>query len=190
MATQLKHLQTPEEYLAIERKAEYKSEFLQGEIFAMTGASIRHNTISGNVLSELKQRLRKTDCNAFGSDMRVGVPDVGLYTYPDVVAVCGKPVLQDEQMDTLLNPVLLLEVLSKSTATYDKTIKFGYYRTIQSLKEYVVVSQDAYHITQHVKQTDGRWLLTDIKGADGRMELSSVECALTLAEIYERVEMP
>jgi Uma2 family endonuclease len=117
----------------------------------------------------------------------VRIPAANLYTYPDVVIVCEEPVFEDGHLDTLLNPTLLVEVLSKSTASYDRTVEFGYYRTLPSLAEYLLISQDECHVAQHVRQADGRWLLTDIRGREGRVELASVACTLALSEVYERV---
>ncbi len=188
MVSQLKPSLTVEEYLSLERSAERRSEYLKGEMFAMTGASIKHNLIAGNIFAELKRQLRQTDCNAFISDMRVGVPAAELYTYPDVVVVCGEPRLEDEYLDTLLNPVLIVEVLSKSTASYDRVTKFGYYRTIESLAEYLLVAQDICKVEQYVKQQDGKWLITDISSPESVVELGSVGCTLALKDIYERVE--
>jgi Uma2 family endonuclease len=188
MVSQLKPSLTVEEYLSLERSAERRSEYLKGEMFAMTGASIRHNLIAGNIFSELKQQLKQTDCKVFISDMRVGVPAAKLYTYPDVVVVCGKPNLEDEYLDTLLNPVLIVEVLSKSTASYDRVTKFGYYRTIESLTEYLLVEQEQHKVEQYVKQPDGKWLLADICLPEIVVELASVGCALKLKDVYEKVE--
>ncbi|MET0623567.1 MAG: Uma2 family endonuclease [Pyrinomonadaceae bacterium] len=180
---------TPEEYLTYERAAEYKNEYFDGEIFAMTGASRRHNLIAGNIFGSLWQQLRGKPCEVYPSDMRVRIPSANLYTYPDVVVVCGEPQFEDDHVDTLLNATLLVEVLSKSTASYDLRVKSGYYRTLPSLAEYILIAQDEYHVAQHTKQPDGRWLLADIRGAEGRVELTSVECVLSLADVYERVEM-
>ncbi len=187
MVSQLTTHIAPEEYLELERKSEVKNEYLKGEVFAMTGASLRHNLIAGNIFAALKQQLKQTDCKVLISDMRVSAPGATLYTYPDVVVVCGEPQLEDEQFDTLLNPCLIIEVLSKSTATYDRERKFGYYRTIESLTEYLLVAQDEYHTTQYVKQTDGRWLLSDIRELESGVELASVPCTLALSEVYDRV---
>jgi len=180
---------TPEEYLAFERAAEHKNEYFDGEIVAMTGASRKHNLIAGNVFAELKRQLRGKPCEAYISDMRVRIQSANLYTYPDVVVACDAPEFEDAEVDTLLNPVLIVEVLSKSTASYDRVEKFGYYRTLPSLEEYLLVEQAQYHVVQYVRQKDGRWLLADIRGAEGRIELSSVGCVLKLADVYERVEM-
>jgi Uma2 family endonuclease len=187
MVSQLETHISINEYLELERKDERKNEYMRGEIFAMTGASLRHNLIAGNVFAELKQQLKRTDCNAFTSDMRVSVPGGTLYTYPDVVAVCGEPQLEDSHLDTLLNPILIVEVLSKSTAAYDRNTKFAYYRTIPSLNEYLLIAQHDRHVSQHVRQPDGRWLLTDIRDKEGQVALASVGCSLALSDIYDRV---
>ncbi|HEY9284334.1 MAG TPA: Uma2 family endonuclease [Pyrinomonadaceae bacterium] len=187
MSRQAKAYVTSVEYLARERQAEHKSEYYDGEIFAMTGASMRHNRITLNIGAELNVQLRGRDCQAFTSDMRVHVSATGLYTYPDVTAICGEPELQDEHVDTLLNPVLIVEVLSKSTARYDRIDKFAHYRSIPSFAEYLLVSQDEYRVEHNVKRPDGRWLLTDIRGREGRVGLSSVGCVLALSDIYDRV---
>jgi Uma2 family endonuclease len=180
---------TPEEYLAFERAAEYKNEYFDGEIYAMTGASRKHNLISGNMVGLLWQQLRGKPCEVYPSDMRVRIPSANIYTYPDAVVICGEPQFEDGRVDTLLNPTLLVEVLSKSTASYDRSIKAGYYRTLPSLAEYLLIAQNEYHVAQHTKQADGRWVIADMRGADGRVELPSVGCALSLSDVYEKVEM-
>ena len=180
---------TPEEYLIFERAAEYKNEYFDGEIYAMTGASRKHNLIAGNIVGSLWQQLRGKPCEVYPSDMRVRIPSANIYTYPDVVVVCGEPQFEDGHVDTLLNPVLIVEVLSKSTASYDRVAKLGYYRTLPSLVEYLLVAQNERHIAQHTKQADGRWILADIRGAEGRVELPSVECVLDFSDVYNKVEM-
>jgi Uma2 family endonuclease len=178
---------TPEEYLALERKAESKSEYLAGEIFAMTGASKNHNLIAGNVFTALKQHLREKPCEIYISDMRVKVPAANLYTYPDVAVVCGESQFEDDVVDTLLNPILIVEVLSKSTASYDRTVKFGYYRTLASVAEYLLIAQNGYHVEHYARQADGRWLLADFRSTEDVLQLDSVQCSLALREIYDRV---
>jgi Uma2 family endonuclease len=190
MVSQLTTQIPPEEYLELERKSETKSEYLKGEVFAMTGASLRHNLIVTNMVAALKQQLKQTDCKVVASDMRVAAPGATLYTYPDVAAFCGEPKLEDEQFDTLLNPCLIVEVLSRSTAAYDREIKFGLYRTIESLTEYVLVAQDGCHVAQCAKQPDGRWLLTDYRSPEDTLRLESVKCSLPLKEIYDKVSLP
>lgn len=187
MSRQAKAHVTPAEYLTLERQAEYKSEYYDGEIFAMTGASRRHNLISLSIGGKLYARLLDQACEVYSGDMRVHVPATGLYTYPDVVAVCGEPRFEDEMVDTLINPVLIVEVLSKSTARYDRIDKFAHYRSIPSFAEHLLVSQDEYRVEHNARQPDGRWLLTDIRGGEGRVGLASVGCVLALSEIYDRV---
>ena len=178
---------TPEEYLAVERQAEHKSEYVDGEMVAMTGASRRHNLIAFNITREISQQLRGRPCEGYASDMRVRVPSTRLYTYPDVVVVCGEPKFEDDYVDTLLNPTLIIEVLSESTELYDRGKKFGFYRTIESLAEYLLVAQDECRIEQYVKQPDGRWLLADYRSLEDVVELPSIQCQLTLSEVYDKV---
>jgi len=180
---------TPEEYLALERQAEYKSEYHAGEVFAMTGASRRHSLLALSIGGKLYAKLLGRPCEVYSGDMRVHVPATGLYTYPDVVAVCGEPQFEDEFVDTLLNPVLLVEILSKSTARYDRTSKFSDYRSIPSFAEYLLVAQDEYRVEQNAKQSDGRWLLTDFRSLEDVIELDSIQCSLSLKEIYDKVSL-
>jgi Uma2 family endonuclease len=187
MSTQIKAYVTPEEYLALERKAEYKSEYLQGEIFAMTGASHKHNLVAGNIFGELRQQLKGRQCEAYVGDMRVKVTATGLYTYPDVVVVCGDPKFEDDDVDTLLNPTLLVEVLSQSTERYDRIAKSSYYRTLDSLAEHLLVAQDEVRLEQYVKQANGQWLLFECSSLDKVVELPSISCALALRDVYDKV---
>ncbi|MBA3694524.1 MAG: Uma2 family endonuclease [Acidobacteria bacterium] len=179
---------TPEEYLEIERKAEYKSEYFDGEVFAMAGAKRRHNVIAWNIGGELRQHLKGKNCEAYPADMRVFVPQTGLYTYPDLVVVCGEPQFQDDIFDTLLNPILIIEVLSDTTETYDRGKKFQHYRSIESLQEYVLVSQDEARIEKYVKRGDGFWLLSEAVGLDSEIEFASIECRIALAEVYDKID--
>ena len=181
---------TPEEYLAIERKATYKSEYIDGGMVAMTGASRQHNLIAFNITREISQQLRGRPCEGYASDMRVRVPSTRLYTYPDVVVVCGEPQFEDDYVDTLLNPTLIIEVLSESTELYDRSKKFGFYRTIVSLGEYLLVAQDECRVEQYVKQPDGRWLLSEYPALEDVIELVSIGCKLSLREVYEKVTFP
>jgi Uma2 family endonuclease len=189
MSTQVKILYTPEEYLALERKAKDKSEYFNGEIFAMTGASRRHNLIAGNVLAALHQQLRERPCEVYSSDMRVRVSETGLYTYPDVVVVCGEPLFADEQKDTLINPTLLVEVLSKSTASYDRGEKFEHYRKLASLAEYLVIAQHKYHVEHYVRQPDNQWLLAETDDLQQTIHLPAIACNLALTDVYAKVEI-
>jgi Uma2 family endonuclease len=189
MSRQPKTYVTPEEYLAFERGCEYRNEYLNGEIRAMTGASREHNLIGLNIASELRARLKGRPCEVYHTDMRVRVPSANVYTYPDVVVVCGEPKFEDGRLDTLLNPTLLVEVLSKSTEKYDRTTKSDYYRTLESLEGYLLVSQDEYAVEQYTRQADGRWLLTSVRGLGSSAELRSLGCTLPLSDVYERVEL-
>jgi Uma2 family endonuclease len=178
---------TPAEYLEIERRAEIRSEYLDGEMFAMAGASIEHNAIVANLIGELRQELKRRPCQVFPSDLRIHIPATGLYTYSDVVVVCGEPLLEDEHLDTLLNPTLIIEVLSPTSEAYDRGKKFEHYRSVESLAEYVLVAQDASRIEQYLRQPDGRWLFTSVAGLEATISLPSIQCELALAEVYDKV---
>jgi len=179
---------TPGEYLELERKAENKSEYFDGEIYAMAGAKRRHNVIAWNLGGELRQHLKGKKCEAYPADMRVFVPQTGLYTYPDLVVVCGEPEFQDDTFDTLLNPILIIEVLSDTTETYDRGKKFQHYRSIESLREYVLVSQDEARIEKYIKQGDGFWVLSEAVGLEAEIEFASIECRIALAEVYDKID--
>jgi Uma2 family endonuclease len=180
---------TPEEYLEIEREAETRSEYLDGEMFAMTGGSYFHNVILGNLVGELRQKLKGRSGTVCPNDQRVRVPETGLYTYPDIVVICGDPVFEDEGVDTLLNPLLIVEVLSPTTEAYDRGKKFEGYRTIPTLAEYVLVSQHKPLIEQYLRQDGQHWLLTATSGRERSVSLSSIRCELELAEIYDKVAL-
>lgn len=178
---------TPEEYLARERRAEYKSEYFKGEMFAMGGASREHNLIAGNLNRALGNQLLDRPCEVYQSDMRVKVGPTGLYTYPDVVVVCGQPQFEDAELDTLLNPTVLFEVLSVSTEDYDRGRKSAHYRTVPSLREYVLVAQRTCHVEQLTRQPDGRWLLSETDDLEGVLALPSIGCELKLRDVYAKV---
>ena len=175
-----------ENYLALERGSEARSEYRDGEIFALTGASRRHNLLSGNVYTAFRTQLRPRGCEVYVSDMRVKVSVSGLYTYPDVVVVCGEPQFEDAEVDTLLNPKVVVEILSKTTEDYDRGTKFVHYRTLPSLTEYLLVSQDHVHVEHYLHQSEG-WLLTETDRREDVVELPSVGACLALAEIYDGV---
>jgi Uma2 family endonuclease len=180
---------TPEEYLALERRAEHRSEFYAGEIFAMSGASRRHSLIAGNIFAALHGQFRGRPCEVHMNDMRVKVSPTGLYTYPDVVALCGEPRFDDVQRDTLLNPNVIVEVLSPSTEAYDRGNKAAQYRQLPSLVEYLLVSQEQRHVEHYVRQADGQWLFSEESGTDARIHLPSINAVLVLAEIYDTVAL-
>lgn len=187
MSSQINLNITPAEYLRLERQSKHKSEYVNGEIFAMTGASRKHNLIGGNIFGELRQQLRSRPCEAYVGDMRVKVTATGLYTYPDVVVVCGEPKFEDDYLDTLLNPTLLIEVLSPSTERYDRIAKSSYYRTPDSLAEHLLVAQDEVRLEQYTKQPDGTWLQFECTSLDDVVELSSIGCSLALCDVYDKV---
>ncbi len=180
---------TPKEYLALERGAEYKSEYLAGAIFAMAGTSERHNLIAGNVFAELHTQLRKRPCKVYVSDVRLKVNRTGLYTYPDVMVVCGETQFADDQQDMILNPTVIIEVLSESTEGYDRGKKFEHYRKLDSLSEYILIAQDRYHVERYVRQPDNQWLLAETDNVHDTLSLTSIACNLALADIYDKVEI-
>lgn len=187
MSTQPKTFLTPEQYLAIEREAPYKNEYYDGEMFSMAGARKGHDLIAGNVHGELRNSFRSRPCRAHTSDMRVRTGPRH-YVYPDTSAVCGEPQYLDEMGDTLLNPSLIVEVLSPSTEAYDRGRKFELYQSIPSFIEYLLLASDRVHADLYVRQTGGNWLLSSAGELDAVLKLESVGCRLKLADLYEKVE--
>ena len=178
---------TVAKYLEMERTSEEKHEFLDGEIYLMSGASLKHNLIVGNTYASLHAQLRSRSCVVFPSDMRVRVRENRYYTYPDITVVCDPLQLEDDRQDTLLNPTLIIEVLSPSTESYDRGRKFQHYRTLASLQEYVLISQEGARIERYLRQPNDEWLLSDAAGIDASLELVSIQCTLSLAEVYEKI---
>ena len=179
---------TPEEYLAFERKATTKHEYLNGQIVAMSGASFAHNFLTMNVANQLYNQLIGGECQVAASDMRVQATQTGSYFYPDVVVVCGEPRAEDDTFDTLLNPTLIVEILSPSTETYDKGEKFEHYQQIASLKDYILISQDKVHV-EHYCRRGSRWLQTEFAELEDVLPLRSIDCELPLQDVYRRVEV-
>jgi len=179
---------TPEQYIRQERNSDTKHEYYGGEIFVLAGVSRQHNLITLNVSSELSTRLKKRSDTVYSCAMRVKIEQAGLYTYPDVVVVCGKAQFEDKEQDTLLNPTVIVEVLSKSTEAYDRGTKFKNYRTLPSLTEYILIAQDTYHIEHYVRQADNQWLLSEVDDPQGVVELPTIQCSLRLSEVYDKVE--
>ena len=177
---------TSEEYLAWERLQPRKHEFHGGEVFDMAGATFEHNQIVINVGAELRALLRQKPCRICASDLRVKIPATGLYTYPDASVVWGPPEFEDDKLDTLLNPLILVEVLSPSTEDYDRGTKFTNYRTIASFRDYVLISTDRILVEYHARQDDGSWVLRELRAGD-RFVLASVGCALAVDELYLKV---
>jgi Uma2 family endonuclease len=187
MSTQPETFLTPERYLAIEREVPYKSEYFDGEMFAREGARERHDLIAGNVRGNLWTSFRSRPCRAYTSDMRVRTIS-GLYSYSDTSAVCGEPKFLDETRDTLLNPSLIVEVLSPSTEAYDRGRKFELYQSIPSFTEYLLLASDRVHADLYVRQPGGQWLLSSFGMLEDTLTLESVNCRLKLADLYEKVE--
>lgn len=175
---------TPQEYLELERKAEHKSEFFKGEIFAMSGATRQHNVISGNLYALLHQKLKSRGCRPYGSDLRVHIPVNSLYTYPDISVVCGKEEFLDNELDTLLNPAFICEVLSASTADYDTGGKFTLYRSIESLKEYWVLSSLEYRLQKFVRQSNNSWLMSETLMVNETVLIETLSIEVPLEEVY------
>ena len=188
MSYQRKTSLTPDEYLAIERRSEIKHEYFAGEMFAMVGASKRHNLITANIIRILGNQLLDRPCNVYPSDMRVKVNATGKYTYPDVVVACDEEKFDDAENDTLLNPVVIVEVLSESTEAYDRGRKFEQYQNIESLTEYLLVAQEPYRIEQYVRQSNREWRYSENHDAEDIVKVSVIGCELTLKDVYAKVE--
>lgn len=176
---------TVEQYLEFECISEIKHEYLDGHIYAMSGASRKHNLITMNVAASFHAQLRKGSCEVYPADMRVKAG--AIYAYPDVSVVCGTPQFTGDTPDTLTNPTLIVEVLSPSTEKFDRGKKFHYYRALDSLQEYVLIAQDDYHVERYRRHADGEWLFSDAIGTDAALELASIGCTLSLADVYEKV---
>jgi Uma2 family endonuclease len=188
MSTQAKPYLTPEQYLEIERAAECKSEYFNGEMFAMAGGSLDHGRIFRNLLFLLNGQLRGRSCEVAGSDLRLRVSPTGLYTYPDIVVFCGRPQFADSRTDTITDATVIIEVLSPSTVNYDRGFKFEQYRRVPSLKDYIVIAQDRVYLEYWTLQVDGSWNLRETSDLNEVIQLPSIECSFRLAEAYERVE--
>ena len=183
-----KRVWTPEEYLAYERASQERHELINGEIRLMSGASEEQVTIVINTASSLHSQLRKRPCKTYASDLRVKLKGNASYAYPDVVVVCGERMLEDDKFDTLLNPTVIFEVLYPSTEVYDRGRKFEFYRALDSLQEYVLIAQDRPHV-EHYRRADDEWILQDFDSLESTLTLASIECTLTLADIYEKVDV-
>ena len=179
-----------EEWLEGERaNLEGRSEFVNGEVFAMTGASLAHNAIVTNISAELRNQMKGRPCQVYANDVKVLIRSANAGKYPDLVALCGEPELLDDRRDVLLNPSLIVEVLSDSTEAYDRGDKFALYRQLPSLQDYLLVSQNRVGIELYSRGADGRWILTDYTALDGHVPLESIDCTLALAEVYDKLEV-
>ena len=180
---------TPKEYLAMERASEYRHEYDQGEVREMTGASRSHNLLVISIGAELYEQLRQRACEVYTIAMRVKVSNTGLYAYPDVVVVCGKPQFEDNQFDTLLNPTVIIEALSDSTEEYDRGKKFARYRKLDSLTDYLLIAQDRMHVEQFTRQQNDTWLFSEAEQPTAVIRLASIDSELLLETIYEKVSL-
>ena len=189
MSVQLKPFLSPQEYLAMERQAETKSEYYAGEVFALAGASRKHNTIVPNLAYLFVGQLKGRSCEIYNSDMRVKISATGLYTYPDLAIVCGKPRFDDDQEDTLLNPTVIVEVLSRSTEAYDRGEKFAMYRALESMTDYLLIAQDIARLEHYARQPDGSWRFLESAGLDAIAVIESIQCQLSLADVYDKVDL-
>jgi len=190
MSTQPTNLISPEEYLALERKSPVKHEYRRGEVFAMSRSGREHNLVRGNVVASLHGQLAERCFEAYASDMRVRILSAGVYVYPDVVVTCEKPQFEDAEVDTLVNPLVIIEVSSRSTESYDRGKKFGFCREIESLREYVLISQQSAHVERFFRGDDGVWRFNDANGLEAVMELPTIGCRIKLADVYAKVEFP
>lgn len=187
MQAQFRITMMPEDYLEQERNAPFKSEYYAGQVYAMAGASPRHVLITTNTTASLVSQLKGRPCFVYATDLRLKVGTTGLYTYPDLMVVCRKPRFEDRQRDTLLNPNVLIEVLSESTEAYDRGEKFSMYRTLDSLTDYLLIAQTHPMIEHFVRRPNGQWVLSDFRGMEAAAEIASIDCTLPLADVYDKV---
>jgi Uma2 family endonuclease len=178
---------TPEEYLILSRRATYKSEYIDGGIFAVVNESKAHHLIVGNLFTALHKQLKKRPAFIYALNMSVQVNPSGLQTYPDIVVTGDDEAFVDAYQDTLLNPIVIIEVISDSTEMYDRGFKFKWYCQVDSLKEYFLIAQDKYLIEQAVRQADNEWLWTKKNNQKEIIFISSIDCQITLAEVYQKV---
>ncbi len=189
LALRKEKLYSPEEYLEFERTAGVRHEYFDGEIYEMAGESLAHSRICVNIAGEIRNALKGTQCEALSPNMKVRAESKGMFAYPDLSVVCGQPVFHDLQKDVLLNPKVIIEVLSPSTQRYDQTKKFFRYRKeIPSLTDYILIYQDSPFIEHHEKTEDGRWVFNAFDGLEDTFRIPSINCEIPLAEIYDRVE--
>lgn len=181
---------TEEQYLVLDRAAEVRSEFLDGEMWAMSCGSMRHAGLQANIIAELGGALRDSGCRTFTSDLRVRVLPGRMYAYPDVTVVCGKPLPADERQDILLNPTVVFEVLSPSGEKYDRGVKFQHYLGIETLKDYILVDQDKIRVEHYARGAAGAWTFRAYEQLDDELKIDSIGVSLALSRIYDRIELP
>lgn len=179
---------SPEEYLEIEVKSEERHEYINGQIIPMTGGTPNHNKITGNFYAALNFALKRQPYNVFVTDQRLWIPQKRINTYPDVMVVAGELEFQEGRKDTLTNPIMIAEVLSKSTKSYDRDEKFAAYRTIGSFQEYLLIDQYKIHVEQYSKTDNNRWIFTEYEDADVTISLASIYFEISLFDIYDKVD--
>ena len=178
---------TSSEYLSLERQSEIRHEYLDGFVYAMAGESPAHSPICFNLSVVIGTQLRGTSCRGFSPNMKVRAGEAGLYSYPDLAVACGEPAFEDKHGDVLLNPTVVFEVLSRSTEAYDRGEKFERYKKVETLRDYVLVSQDQPRIERFSLQPDGTWSKSEVSGLDSTLALDTINCRIPLAEVYERI---
>jgi Uma2 family endonuclease len=178
---------TPEEYLELEEKADYKNEYRDGEIISMTGGTTNHNKLALNLATGLNVALNDLDYEIYIGDVKLWIPRYREFTYPDVMVIEGQPVYYSTNTTIVTNPVLIVEVLSKSTKDYDRGDKFLYYRSIPEFKEYILIDQTKYYVMQYVKTSENQWILTEYETEDALINLSSINVELSLKQLYKKV---
>jgi Uma2 family endonuclease len=189
MAAVPQHVMSRAEYLAFERASKERHEFIAGEVYALAGGTENHDLIFGNTFTALRAQLRGRGCTVYSSNMRVARDPFDVYMYPDISIVCGAPQFEDPVRDTLLNPTVLIEILSPSTEQYDRGRKFHRYQSLPSFREYLLIAQDEPVVDHYIRQADGHWLWSVVEGLAGTVTLPTINCALTLAAIYEQVAL-
>ena len=178
---------TPDEYLNLEDRAEFKSEYYQGEIFSMAGASLNHNRIVRNLMVKLSLAIAQQPYEVFANDVKVWIPQANAYTYPDVLLLAEPPQFVEKRNDTVTNPLIIIEVLSDATKDFDRSGKFEFYRTLPSLQEYILVHQDKIQLEQFIKQSEKQWLMREYTAEEILLEFANVPVQVSLADIYAKV---
>jgi Uma2 family endonuclease len=187
MTAQQHMYMTADEYLAFEETSSVKHEYFAGRIIALAGGNEAHSIISSNINAQLHSQLRQRPCTVYNSDMKVRAEQPRKYMYPDISVACGQPKYENTKRRVLLNPVIIIEVLSASTERFDRGIKFQWYRSIESVEEYVLVSQNAKYIDHYKRQSDNLWSLSSLGEGDELLQLTSIDCVLRIEDIYEKV---
>ncbi len=187
-ALQKEKIYKPDQYLELERAAEERHEYLDGQIYLMSGGSPKHNTICVNVIRDLSNQLKGKSCQVFESNMKVGTETSGLFSYPDVSVACGEPTFHDNHQDVLTNPSVIIEVLSPSTERFDRGKKFARYQRFDSFTDYILITQDEPRVEHFARQANGTWILTVATGLKSKIEITSIACTLKLSEVYDRIK--